>query len=66
MRNAGGGDKLARGSVRATYSVTETKITDAAWARMFDDFEPEVFAAKENASRVKVAGARKETSRSRL
>jgi hypothetical protein len=32
---------------------------------MFEEFEPEVFAKKENASRVKVAGAKKETSRSK-
>jgi hypothetical protein len=65
MRGAGAGDKLARGGVRATYLASEKSITAEKWARIFDDFEPDEFARKENASRVKVAGAVKETSRSK-
>ena len=63
---SGSGDKLARGARSASYLTTEKAITDARWNAMFEEFEPEVFAKKENASRVKVAGAKKETSRSRL
>ncbi len=43
MRSAGSGDKLARGAVKASYLTTEKSITDEAWARMFDDFDPEKF-----------------------
>jgi hypothetical protein len=63
---SGSGDKLARGARSATYLTTEKAITDEKWNAMFEDFEPEAFTKKENASRVKVAGAPKETSRNRL
>ena len=61
----GSGDKLARGAVSATYLTTEKAITEKRWNAMFEDFDPEAFQKKENASRVKVEGAVKETSRSR-
>ena len=65
MRGSGAGDKLARGMSSATYLTTEKKITDAKWDAIFDTFDPEAFQKKENASRAKVDGAVKETSRSR-
>jgi hypothetical protein len=42
-KNVGAGDRLARGAVRATYSTTETKISQESWDAMFADFDPETF-----------------------
>jgi hypothetical protein len=63
---SGSGDKLARGARSASYLTTEKAITDKKWESIFKDFDPEGFAERENVSRVKVEGAPKETSRSRL
>jgi hypothetical protein len=54
----GSGDVLARGGIRASYTVTEKKITDADWSRMFNDFDPEEFQKKEP---VKADGPKEET-----
>lgn len=44
----GSGDVLARGAVRASYTVRDTKtISEDAWARMFEDFDPEEFKNKD-------------------
>lgn len=45
-RGAGSGDKLARGAVKATYSVTEKTITQKKWDDMFEGFDPEAFLKK--------------------
>ena len=63
---SGSGDKLARGAHSATYLTTEKAITAKKWDAMFEDFDPVAFQEKEPVSRVKVEGAKKETSRSRL
>ena len=66
-RIQGNGDKLARGAVRASFLTNESNnITQDRWNKAFDDFDPEAFQEKESASRVKIEGAPKETSRSRL
>lgn len=43
MRDAGAGDKLARGVRKASYLATEKKITQEKWDEMFGDFDPETF-----------------------
>ncbi|HXQ35036.1 MAG TPA: hypothetical protein VN843_13565 [Anaerolineales bacterium] len=43
--SAGSGDRLARGAHSATYLTTEQKISQEAWDRMFNDFDPEKFQA---------------------
>jgi len=64
MRINGGGDKLARGAVRATFLTNESnKITQSAWDKAFNDFEPEQFK-KEGMPKVK--GTAREISRNRL
>jgi hypothetical protein len=46
-RGAGSGDKLARGSVRASYLVSENKpISKRKWDDMFEGFDPEAFKNK--------------------
>jgi hypothetical protein len=39
----GSGDRLARGAVRATFGAPERKMTDAEWAAMFEDYNPDTF-----------------------
>lgn len=39
----GSGDRLARGAVSASYTVTEKKISQKKWNDMFKDFDPETF-----------------------
>jgi hypothetical protein len=66
MRTNGGGDRLARGAVRASFLTNESnKITQATWDAAFDNLDTKAFVEKEPASRVKVAGAVKESSRSK-
>ena len=62
MRDAGSGDRLARGQVRASFLVSEEKITEDKWKKAFDDFNPEEF---KKTGMPKVAGEKKETVRSR-
>jgi hypothetical protein len=61
MNDAGAGDKLARGAVKATYLVSENLMTQKKWDDIFGDFDPEEF--KKNGM-PKVAGEKKETVRS--
>lgn len=49
----GSGDKLARGAVRATYTVTEGGITEDKWAGAFGDYDPERFKNAPNQSQVR-------------
>ena len=40
----GSGDRLARGAVKASFTVRDSKtISDAKWSEMFDDFDPKKF-----------------------
>lgn len=42
--SAGSGDKLARGAVRAVYTVRdEVSVSDKKWKEMFGDFDKEAF-----------------------
>ena len=42
--SAGSGDTLARGAIRAVYTVRDEKtISQSAWDSMFDDFDPKAF-----------------------
>ncbi len=49
----GSGDKLARGAPRATYTVTESSITDKKWAEAFGDFDVEKFMTEPNKSSIR-------------
>ena len=49
-KGVGSGDKLARGAVRASYSTTEGGVTQDAWSKAFDDFNPEEFKNAPNKS----------------
>jgi hypothetical protein len=67
MRGLGNGDRLARGASKASFLTNENNnISQATWDKAFEDLDTKAFIEKEPASRVKVAGAKKETSRSRL
>jgi hypothetical protein len=60
--SAGSGDTLARGAIRAVYTVRDEKtITQKKWDEMFGDFDPDKFR-KDGTS--KVSGT-KETVRAR-
>ena len=42
-----GGDKLASGSVKASFGPVE-KVSDEKWAEAFDDFNPEEYRRLSN------------------
>ena len=46
----GGGDSLARGASRFQFKPAEKKMTDEEYKAMFEDFDPEKFAAEPNKS----------------
>ena len=54
-KGVGSGDKLARGAVKAVYSTTEGGITQDAWSKAFDDYNPEEFRNALNKSSVRAA-----------
>ena len=61
MNDAGAGDKLARGAVKASYLVSENRMTQKKWDDIFGDFDPEKF---KKTGMPKVVGEKKETVRS--
>ena len=60
--SAGSGDVLARGGIRAVYTVRDEKtISEKKWSEMFDDFNPEEFR---KSGTPKISGV-KETNRTK-
>jgi hypothetical protein len=60
MNNAGAGDKLARGAVKASYLASEQSISQKKWDSIFGDFDPETFKMPD----AKKLGQAKETNKS--
>lgn len=50
----GSGDKLARGASRANFQTTNGKVTQSAWDKAFNDFNPEEFENAPNKSRIRL------------
>lgn len=51
-KGAGSGDRLARGGIKATFPATDGGITQDAWSRAFDDYNPEEFKNAPNKSSI--------------
>lgn len=56
MAMTGSGDRLARGAVKAAFSMP-SRVKNSKWKKAFDDFDPEKYRRDASAEKTGNAGA---------
>lgn len=56
MAMTGSGDRLARGAVKAAFSMP-SRVKKSQWSKAFDDFDPEKYRRDASAEKAGDAGA---------